>query len=160
MSVVIRGIVYFGLVFGAGVILGFIRVLWVLPLVGDLTAKLIEAPFMLAAIYFSARFILQKFKASRGVDYLYSGLVALLLQIVVEFSVALVLERMGAGNSLAEWDPMASAVYVVLLIIFAAMPGTLALCLNSSPMRRSSLRSRTLSKIAALKRVISGSRAD
>ncbi len=46
---------YFVAVFGVGFILGTIRVLWVAPLVGDRTAELIEAPLMLAAIYFSAR---------------------------------------------------------------------------------------------------------
>ena len=122
----IRGLVYFGLVFGVGFILGTIRVLWVVPLVGDRTAELIETPLMLAAIYFSARFITKRFEASRRVAYLYSGLVALLLLLIVEFSVVLALQGLSLREYLAERDPVAGAVYAVMLVIFAAMPWLLS----------------------------------
>jgi len=123
---VIRGLVYFGLVFGVGFVLGFVRVLWVAPVVGDRIAELIEAPLMLVAIYFSARFITQRFKAPRRADYLYSGLVAIFLLLITEFSVVLGLRELSFSEYLAERDPVAGAVYVVMLVIFAVMPWLLA----------------------------------
>ncbi len=118
----IRGLVYFALVFGVGFILGFFRVLIVVPLVGDRVAELLEAPLMLAAIYFSARFVTQRFRASRKVAYLYSGLLALLLLLLVEFTVVLALQGSSIREYLSERDPVAGAVYVVMLMIFAVMP--------------------------------------
>lgn len=118
----IRGLVYFGLVFGIGFILGFVRVLWVVPLVGDRMAELLEAPLMLAAIYFAAHFVTRRFEASRRAEYLYSGLVALLFLLVVELSVVLALQGQSIRDYLVERDPVAGAVYVVMLMIFAAMP--------------------------------------
>ena len=119
---VIRGLVYFGLVFGVGFILGFIRVLWVVPRFGDRGAELIEAPLMLAAIYFASGFIIQRFEASRRVEYLYSGLMALTLLLITEFSVVLGLQGLSIREYMAERDPVAGVVYAVMLIIFAVMP--------------------------------------
>ena len=118
----IRGVAYFGLVFGVGFILGTIRVLWLVPLVGQRAAELIESPLMLAATYFSAVFVVQRFKASRSVEYLYSGLVALSLLLIVEFSFVLALQGLSIREYLARRDPVAGVVYVGLLIIFSVMP--------------------------------------
>lgn len=118
----IRAAVYFVLVFGVGFVLGIIRVLWVEPQLGQRLAELLEAPLMLAAIFFAARFVTQRFRASREVDYFYSGLMALILLVSVEFSVVLGLQHLSIREYLAERDPIAGAVYVVMLAIFAAMP--------------------------------------
>ena len=118
----IRGAVYFALVFGVGFMLGVIRVLWLVPRLGERTAELLEAPVMLVAIYFAARFITQRFCASRRLEYLSSGVVALLLLLIVEFSAVLGLRGMSIGQYFAERDPLAGAVYVAMLIIFAVMP--------------------------------------
>jgi hypothetical protein len=55
------GIIYFLLVFGAGFILGTIRVLLIVPLVGHRTAELLELPLMLIATVFAARWITRRF---------------------------------------------------------------------------------------------------
>jgi hypothetical protein len=120
--IVIRGFAYFTLVFGAGFILGVVRVLWVVPRLGERAAELGEAPLMLAAIYFAARFVTHRFRASRDAEYLVSGLVALLFLLTVEFSVVLGLRGLGIREYFAERDPVAGAVYVAMLIVFATMP--------------------------------------
>jgi len=120
--VLIRGAVYFGLVFGVGFVLGTIRVLLLVPRFGERTAELFEAPLMLAAVYIAARFITYRFPAFRRVDYLYSGVVALILLVGVEFSVVLGLRGLSLSEYFAERDPIAGAVYVVMLMIFAVMP--------------------------------------
>lgn len=118
----IRGVAYFALVFGVGFILGTIRVLWLEPQLGQRSAELIEVPPMLAAIYFAAIFIVKRFKASHRVAYLYSGLVALSVLLTVELSVVLALQGLSIHEYLAQRDPVAGVVYVVMLIIFAVMP--------------------------------------
>ncbi len=117
-----RGVVYFALVFGVGFILGPIRVLWLEPRLGQRSAELIETPLMLVAIYFAAGFVIKRFEASRRVEYLYSGLVALSVLLVAEFTVVLALRGLSVQEYLAQSDPVADAVYVVMLIIFAVMP--------------------------------------
>ena len=42
--------IYFALVFGAGCVLGPVRILWLVPRVGTRAAELIEMPIMLAVI--------------------------------------------------------------------------------------------------------------
>ncbi|EAU54938.1 hypothetical protein SPV1_09593 [Mariprofundus ferrooxydans PV-1] len=120
--IVIRGAVYFSLVFAVGFILGVIRVTWIVPQFGERAAELMEAPLMLAAIYVAARFVTRRFRALRVMDYLYSGLIALLLLLTVEFSVVLGLRGLSIREYLEARDPVAGAVYVMMLIIFAVMP--------------------------------------
>lgn len=118
----IRAVIYFALVFGVGFVLGVVRVLWLAPQVGERLAEVIEAPLMLVAMFFSARFITQRFPASRIVDYLASGAMALVLLLAVEFSVVLGLRGLSIGQYFRERDPVAGGVYLLMLLVFAAMP--------------------------------------
>ena len=117
----IRGVVYFALVFGVGFLLGTVRVLALEPRLGQ-RAELIEAPLMLVVIIVSARFIVRRFPAMRRASYLVSGGIALFLLIVVELFVVLAMRGMSISQYFAERDPVAGSVYVVMLVIFAAMP--------------------------------------
>lgn len=118
----IRALVYFALVFGAGFVLGLVRVPWLEPLVGDRAAQLIEAPFMLAAIWLAAGFVVRRHPAASRSAHLASGVLALALVLALELTVVLALR----GQTLAEnWngrDPVSGAVYVALLGLFAGMP--------------------------------------
>lgn len=125
-TIVIRAAVYFALVFGAGFLLGTIRVLALVPRWGERTAELIEAPLMLTAIYLAARFVTRRLPATRRLEYLSSGLLALVLLLAVEFSVVLHLRGIGIDEYLATRDPVSGAVYATLLMIFALMPWWLA----------------------------------
>ena len=118
----IRAAVYFSLVFGAGFLLGPVRVLWLVPRIGERWAELAEAPFMLAAIFLSARVVVRRFPASHRASYMASGVVALLLLVFVEFSVVLGVRDLTISQYVAERDPLAGGVYALLLALFAAMP--------------------------------------
>ena len=118
----IRGAAYFGLVFGVGFLLGIVRVLAVEPRLGERWAELVEAPLMLVAIIFSARFVVRRFPAPRRAEYVVSGAVALMLLVFVEFSVVLGIRGSSLSEYFAERDPVAGSVYILMLAVFAAMP--------------------------------------
>lgn len=122
----IRGAVYFSLVFSVGFVLGIVRVLLVEPHLGERWAELAEMPLIFIAIVFSARFIVRRFPASRRGSYLVSGGVALVLLVLVEFSVVLGIRGSTLAQYLGERDPIAGGVYVLMLIVFAAMPWIVA----------------------------------
>jgi len=57
MPILKAGVLYFGLVFGVGFVLGTIRTLWVVPLVGTRMAELMETPVMLVVTIVTARWM-------------------------------------------------------------------------------------------------------
>ena len=118
----IRAIVYFALVFGVGFLLGIIRVLTLVPNVGERWAELAEMPLMLVAIIFSARFVVRRFPAPQRASYLVSGGIALCLLVVVELSVVLAIRGLSISQYFAQRDPVAGSVYVVMLVVFALTP--------------------------------------
>lgn len=122
----IRGVVYFALVFGIGIVLGTVRVLLLEPHLGERWAELTEMPFMLIAIAVSARFAVRKFPATRRASYIVSGGVGLILLILVECTLVVAVRGLTIAQYFAERDPIAIAAYVLMVIIFTAMPWFLA----------------------------------
>ena len=120
-------VLYFALVFGTGFLLGPIRVLIVAPQVGERVAVLLETPLMLAAIVFAARWVGRRFPRLTPSASLAVGLVALACVLAAEFAVMTFFWRMSLPQYLAARDPVGLAAYVVLLVLFAAMPLLLAL---------------------------------
>jgi hypothetical protein len=117
-----RAAVYFALVFGVGFLLGTVRVLVLEPRLGERWSELAEMPVMLLATVLAARFVVRRFPARRRRSYLVSGGVALLLLVLVEFSVVLGIRGLSIGGYFAERDPVAGGVYALMLLVFAAMP--------------------------------------
>ncbi len=118
---------YFLLVFSAGFILGVVRVLLLVPVLGERNAELIEMPVMLMVIYASARLVVIRFPPlARLSAYLGLGLGALVLLLLIEFTLVLGLR----GISLAEYftarDPVSGIAYAVSLLIYLLMPFLLA----------------------------------
>ena len=60
MRILKAGVIYFALVFGAGFMLGTVRVLWGVPHVGTRTAELLEAPIMLVVTILAARWVVRR----------------------------------------------------------------------------------------------------
>jgi hypothetical protein len=58
---------YFALVFGTGFLLGIIRVLWLVPIVGTRAAEPAEMPLMFVAIRSAARWTLRSFDVTNGI---------------------------------------------------------------------------------------------
>lgn len=116
-------LVYFVIVFGAGSLLGPIRMLLVVPRVGERVAELLEAPLMLVVIIVAANWIVRKFQLRPVLmDRLGAGAVAFLLGLLFEFGLVLKLRGLTLDEYFASRDPVAAGVYYLNLVLFALMP--------------------------------------
>jgi hypothetical protein len=123
MQVLNMGALYFAIVFGAGFLLGPIRILWLEPRVGTRWAELTEAPIMLVVMLLATRWIVRRFRVPRTPSgRLGMGFVALALLLGAEFGLVLSLRGMTIGQYLATRDPVSGTVYYVMLLLFALLP--------------------------------------
>ncbi|HEY4580868.1 MAG TPA: hypothetical protein VIG89_07505, partial [Candidatus Acidoferrales bacterium] len=117
------GALYFATVFGAGFAFGTVRVLLVAPRVGERTAELVEAPLMVAASYFAARWIVRRFALPPApLQRLAVGLIALVLMLAFEFGFVLQLRGLTIAEYFATRDPVSGTVYYLSLALFALFP--------------------------------------
>jgi len=121
------GILYFILVFGAGFLLGPMRVLWLVPRVGVRTAELIESPIMFVVIFLAARWIVRRITPiiTAG-QRLGIGVVALFLLVSVEIVLTPILWGVSFVDYLKGRDPIANTAFAIMLLLFALMPLLLA----------------------------------
>jgi hypothetical protein len=123
MRIVKAGVVYFAIVFGAGFVLGPIRILWAVPRYGTRVAELMETPIMLVVTIVAARWIVRRLALpSTPSIRLGMGFLALGLLLVAEFTLVLWLRGLSISEYLASRDPVSGTVYYVLLGVFALMP--------------------------------------
>ena len=116
-------LVYFALVFGVGFLLGLIRVPFVVPRIGERYAELAEMPLMFVAIYFASRYVLRRFGEKTDLAGLIAvGVIALLILVGAELLLAVVLAGRGIGEYISRRDPVSGSVYLVMLMVVAAMP--------------------------------------
>jgi hypothetical protein len=114
-------LVYFVSVFAAGFVFGVVRTLFVTPVVGESTAELIEAPFMLAVIVTVAWFLARRHRGTRS-ELLVGGVLAAVLVLVADLAVGIGLRGMSAYAVFFTRDPLAGSVYYILIAVFAVMP--------------------------------------
>ena len=99
------------------------RVPFLVPRLGIRTAELLEAPVMLAVVFFAARFVVQRFALpARTSPRLLVGATALALLLIAEVALVVVVQRQALGAYIASRDPVSGSVYLALLALFAAMP--------------------------------------
>jgi hypothetical protein len=123
MRIMKAGVLYFALVFGAGFVLGPIRIPWVVPRFGTTIAELMEAPIMFVVIIVVARWIVRRLAVPSTLSIrLGMGCVALGLLLVAEFTLVLWLRGLSISDYLASRNPVSGTVYYVLLGVFAIMP--------------------------------------
>ena len=114
---------YFATVFGAGFALGTVRVLLVVPRVGERTAELMEAPVMVAVSCLAARWIVRRFAPPPAPSQrLAVGLIALALMLAFEFGIVLQLRGLTIAEYFATRDPVSGTVYYLSLALFALFP--------------------------------------
>ena len=122
MSIVKAGVLYFCVVFGVGFVLGLIRIMWAVPRFGERVSELMETPLMLVVIVLSARWVVARSHTSAAPKLAALGLVALVLLVAAEFIFVLSLRGLSIPEYIASRDPVSGGVYVMSLLLFAAMP--------------------------------------
>lgn len=123
MQILRAGVLYFAAVFGAGFILGPIRILWVAPRLGTRMVELLEMPIMLAIAIGTARWIVQRLAVpATPWSRLGMGGIALSLLLIAEFTLVLGLRGLSIKEYLAARDPVGETVYHAVLVVFAVMP--------------------------------------
>jgi len=123
MQILKAGVLYFAVVFGAGFVLGTIRVLLVVPRLGTRAAELIETPIMVLVSILAARCVVRRLAVPLKPSMrLAIGLVALALLLVAELALVLWLRGLTISEYLASRDPVAGTVYIIALGVFAVMP--------------------------------------
>ena len=114
--------IYFIIVFAVGLVLGPARVLWLEPWLGRTLAVLCEAPFLVLAMWFGARWATAWAKLEPGWWLrLMMGVVALSMQQVADLAVGFGLRGMTLSDQFAYFSTP-GLIYVATLILFAAMP--------------------------------------
>lgn len=117
-------VIYFSLVFATAFVLGTIRVLWLVPIVGTRTAELLEMPLMLAVVIIAARWVVRYFEEAMGslTPWLGVGGTALVLALLFDFTVVLWIRGLSISQYVEAFDPVARTAYFVMLGVFALMP--------------------------------------
>ena len=117
------GAAYFALVFGAGFLLGSIRVPFLVPRLGERVAELLEAPVMLVVIFFASRHVVRRFAlASLARASLAVGLFALVLLLAAEVLLVVAVSGRAVLEYISSRDPVSGPVYLASLLLYAALP--------------------------------------
>ncbi len=114
---------YFGLVFGAGFLLGPLRVLVLEPRVGARWAELIELPLMLVVIVLAARWVVRGPGSGLSVARCrVAGLLAMGAVLVADFGVGIWVRGMTPTEVLTLRDPVSGIAYYLTVLAFGLMP--------------------------------------
>jgi hypothetical protein len=123
MRILKPAILYFALVFGAGFILGPIRILLVTPRVGVRAAELMESPVMFMVIILVSRWIVRRLpEFSSLLSRLAVGFTALALMLGSEVLLARLLQGISVREYIASRDSVLGTIYFALLVVFAIPP--------------------------------------
>jgi len=123
MRIALAILLYFGVVFGAGFLLGPIRVVWLEPRFGPIIATACEAPFLLMAMLVAARWVPRVLNIRRDPKTLILvGIGALVLLQIADFAVGVLLRGITPTEQIAQFRTGQGHIYAALLILFAIMP--------------------------------------
>lgn len=113
---------YFAVIFALGFVLGTVRVLWLVPMVGERNAVLAELPIMLTASWLAARWLVRRFGLVTLGTRATMGIVGFALLMLAELGLGSLL----FGQSPADWVKsifaMPGAIGLIGQIFFALMP--------------------------------------
>jgi hypothetical protein len=123
MQTIKAGVLYFALVFAAGFALGTVRVLLLVPRLGERAAELLETPVMLAISFVAARWVVRRLDVPPALAHRSGmGCLALALLLAVEFGLVLRIRGLTIAEYVAGLDPVSGTVYYLSLVLFALMP--------------------------------------
>ena len=117
------GLTYFALVFGAGFVLGPIRVLLLEPRVGTRAAELLEMPLMLAVIVLAAHWLHRAHTAAMThAQRLQVGGLTVACVLLADIGVGVGLRGMSLAAVFTDRDPVSGTAYYLLLAVTALLP--------------------------------------
>lgn len=117
------GVAYFGAVFAAGVILGTLRTLLLVPALGEVPAVVIEIPVMLTISWVVSRWLVRRFAVSaRLPERVTMGVAALVLLLLAEAALAILVFQRSFPAHLAHYATLPGALGLAAQTCFAAMP--------------------------------------
>ena len=121
--IIAAGGIYFAIVFGAGLLLGPPRVMWLEPWLGQTLAVAVEAPILLFAMSLAAR-AAPRWAGLRGgwMTFLAVGFIAFLLQQIADLAVGFGLRGMTLGEQWAYFATPPGSIYAACLALFVLMP--------------------------------------
>lgn len=121
-AIALSALAYFGIVFSIGFVLGVVRVLWIEPAIGERNAELLEIPVMVAVSFIAAGLVLDRYAVPDNRAALALGIIALMLLVLVEFSVVLGIQGLTVAEYFDARDPVAGGAYALSLILFGVFP--------------------------------------
>ncbi len=121
MRIFFTGTAYFSAVFAAGFLLGVLRTLVLVPLLGELTAVLVELPLMLTIAWLVCTRILRRWPLSPR-SALGMGAVAFLLLMAAEASLSTLLAGRSLAEHLALYSQLPHQVGLAGQLAFALVP--------------------------------------
>lgn len=123
MKVFKVGFLYFFITFVIAFVLGIMRVMFVIPVVGELTAVLIEIPLMIFVSWKVSAWVSTKYFLDRAVkDYLLVGAIAFLFLMVAEYFLAVFAFGRTSGEYILSLQTEAGLIGLLGQIGFAAVP--------------------------------------
>lgn len=115
-------LLYFTIVFGAGFLLGPVRVLLLEPQLGTRTSELLEMPIMLFVIWIAAGWIAQRFAgAMQPIEQLCIGILAVTGVLFADLAVGVFLRSMTVTEVFFRRDLVSGTAYYSLLVLCALM---------------------------------------
>jgi hypothetical protein len=117
------GALYALIVFLIGFVLGTIRVLLIVPRVGETAAVVLETPLMLVASWFVCRWSVDRLDLPRRVDArCLMGVVAFAVLIAAEFALGRLVFGRSASEQSADYASAAGAIGLAAQVVFATYP--------------------------------------
>ena len=119
----LAGLAYFACVFSAGCGLGMIRILFVVPAVGETAAVSLELPFILAWSWFVCGWLLRRIAVPAGTTgRLGMGVTAFAVLMIVELGLPVLVGGRSLGDGFAQYQQVPGLIGLFGQIAFALLP--------------------------------------
>ncbi|BFT30179.1 hypothetical protein D210916BOD24_13550 [Alteromonas sp. D210916BOD_24] len=116
-------LLYFGIVFSFGFVFGAIRVLFVVPYIGETQAEIAEAPIMILVSFLTSRFIVRLAVGKlTSVKFIVVGVLALFYLLAIELSLVVWLRELTLTAYIESKYSLAGFTYVVSLLLYTLFP--------------------------------------
>lgn len=115
-------LLYWAGIFALGMVLGTVRTLWLVPLLGELAAVACELPIMLGASWLWARRLVVRWRVRAGAPALAMGLSAFLLLMASELALGLLAFGQTPGQWLAGLGRAPGLLGLAGQVLFALLP--------------------------------------